>query len=78
VLKMSVEWAKGVDKRVVMFRSAMATDSTWKVSAPKKNCLGFPMFRNSLSPIPNLSACTLCPGARETMSVVIPFDLIRK
>jgi hypothetical protein len=31
-----------------------------------------------LHPVPNLSACPSSPGAREPISVVVPFDLLGK
>jgi hypothetical protein len=33
---------------------------------------------SAMSPIPNPSPCPSSPGAREPISVVIPFDLLRK
>jgi hypothetical protein len=59
-----------------MFSHAMATESTMeKVSAPKN----FPMLFNSLSAKSfEQSPCPLFPGARELVSVAIPFDQLRK
>jgi hypothetical protein len=75
-----------IGKRVVRFSSVMATQSTLdtiyyvKVSAPKTNlCEGSPhAFRNPLRPIPNLTTCPSSPGAREPISVAIPFAHLRK
>jgi hypothetical protein len=36
--------------------------------------MGIHVFRHRLRPIPNPTACTSSPGAREPISVVIPFD----
>jgi hypothetical protein len=73
---------KEVGKQVAMFSSAMATDSTMeKRSAPKKkkDCEGFfKFFVIPLSPTPDLYACPSSHGARESISVDIPFDRLRK
>jgi hypothetical protein len=50
-------------KRVVMFSSAMATEST---------------MEKKVHPIPNLTTCPSCPGGREPIFVAIPVDLLRK
>jgi hypothetical protein len=46
-----------------------------KVSASKKSCL---VFRNPLGPIPNLTTSQSSLSARKPISIVIPFDHLRK
>jgi hypothetical protein len=63
----------------VVFSSTQIRGSTMeKVSAPKKDCVGFPKFHNPMVPIPSLCPCPSRPGARKPISVAIPSDRLRK
>jgi hypothetical protein len=62
------------------FESAMDRQSTiekW-VHLKKKVSIPQVVFRNPLRPIPNLSNCPSCPGARESISVAIPINPLEK
>jgi hypothetical protein len=66
-----------VGKEVVLFCKANGERFYYrKVSAPNFFWFPHPLF--VLDPIPNLSTYSLGPGVRGMISVVVPFDLLRK
>jgi hypothetical protein len=75
--KGSVIVAKGKDPKTMMFGSAMAIESTTESEGTLKR-IARVCNHDPLRPILNLTICPSSTGAREPISVVIPFDLLRK
>jgi hypothetical protein len=63
----------------IMITCTNALEATIEWEYTYQKLRKFPhVFRNPSRPIPKPSPCPSSPGARKLISVVIPFDLLRK